>query len=208
MERERITISIKKTVLDKVDNTIDGTKIRNRSHAIESLILKGLGKEETRNAVVLLGGDDALKAIPATKEVLKQLKTIGFAHVDIAVGFLGDKVKNKLRNGEEFGLEFKYNDKAEGSGGAILSFKKNLSNTFIVVNQNRFTDINLKSLLNFHQKHNFPATIVTDNLDDFRGIYILDSEVLKMIPKGFSMLEDDLLPKLIKEGKAAVCPVI
>ena len=208
MERERITISIKKNVLDKVDRTIDGTAVRNRSHAIESLILNGLGNKNTNSAVILLGGDDAVKSIPNTEIILAELKRNGFAKVNIAVGFLGDKVKEKLGNGENYGLEFVYNDKGEGSGGALSTLKKELKSTFVVINHNRFTEIEIAHLLNFHKKHNFIATIATDDLKDMRGIYILDPEVLSYIPKGFSMLEDDIFPKLIKEGKAVICPII
>lgn len=208
MERERITISIKKNVLDKVDRTIDGTSVRNRSHAIESLILKGIGDKDTNSAVVLLGGDDALKAIPNTEKIFKDLKKNGFEKINIAVGFLGDKVKEKLGSGESYGLDFSYNDKGEGSGGALSTLRKELRSTFVVVNHNRFTDIEISHLLNFHKKHNFIATIATDDLEDMRGIYILDPEILSYIPKGFSMLEEDIFPKLIKDGKAVICPII
>ncbi len=208
MERERITISIKKNVLDKVDRTIDGTSVRNRSHAIESLILKGLGTKDTNSAVILLGGDDALKSIPNTQKIFAELKKNGFEKVNIAVGFLGDKVKEKIEAEESYGLQLIYNDKGEGSGGALSILKKELRGTFVVVNHNRFTEIEITHLLNFHKKHSFIATIATDSLDDMRGIYIFDPEVLNYIPKGFSMIEEDVLPKLIKDGKAVICPII
>lgn len=208
MDRERITISIKKKVLDKIDRTIDGAAVRNRSHAIETLTLKGLGKDNTSNAIVLLGGDDALKSVPAIKSILPELKKAGFEKITVAIGFLGDKVKEKLGDGKEFGLSLTYSDKGEGSGGAVLSQKKNLDNTFLVINHPHFESISLSSLLDFHKKHQFVATIATDNLDDYEGIYVFDTEVLNIIPKGFSMLEEDVIPKLVKESKAAVCPVI
>ena len=42
MDRERLTITLQKTILAKVDALIDKTKIRNRSHAIEYLITQNL----------------------------------------------------------------------------------------------------------------------------------------------------------------------
>ena len=99
MERERVTISIKKNVLDKVDQYIDGTAIRNRSHAIESLILKGIGSTDTNNAIILMGGDEALKSIPNVEKALLGLKELGFESVSIATGFLGDKVRANSEKG-------------------------------------------------------------------------------------------------------------
>ncbi|MDO8444337.1 MAG: hypothetical protein Q7S80_02435 [bacterium] len=208
MERERVTISIKKSVLDKVDRVIDGTSIRNRSHAIESLILKGLGAADTKVAVVLMGGDDALKSIPNVEKALSNLKEIGLDTINIATGFLGDKIKDKLGDGAKYGLKFIYNDKGEGSGGALAVLKKELKSTFIVINHHKFSDFKMNSLLDFHKKHKFTATIATDDIDSLLGIYIFEPEIINYLPKGFSMLEDDVLPKLIKDGKAAVCPII
>lgn len=208
MERERVTISIKKNVLDKVDRVIDGTSIRNRSHAFESLILKGLGSADTKTAVILMGGDDALKSIPNVEEAIESLKEIGFETINIATGFLGEKVMNKLGDGSKYGLKFVYSDKGEGSGGALAVLKKELKNTFIVINHHNFSDFKISKLLDFHKKHQFSATIATNDLDTLSGIYILEPEIINTLPKGFSMLEDDVLPKLIKDGRAAVCPMI
>ncbi|HLC43648.1 MAG TPA: hypothetical protein VJK08_00760 [Patescibacteria group bacterium] len=208
MERERVTISIKKSVLDKVDRVIDGISIRNRSHAIESLILKGLGAADTKVAIILMGGDDALKSIPNVEKALSNLQEIGFDTVNIATGFLGDKIKEKLGDGTKYGLKFIYNDKGEGSGGALTVLKKELKSTFIVVNHHKFSDFQMNHLLDFHKKHKFAATIATDDIDSLLGIYIFEPEIINYLPKGFSMLEDDVLPKLIKDGKAAVCPMI
>ncbi|PIS07638.1 hypothetical protein COT78_02980 [Candidatus Berkelbacteria bacterium CG10_big_fil_rev_8_21_14_0_10_43_13] len=208
MERERVTISIKKIILDKIDRTIDGANVRNRSHAIESLILKGLGTSDTRTAVVLMGGDDALKSIPNVEQALSELKDLGFETVHIATGFLGEKVQEKLGDGSKYGLKFVYNDKGEGSAGALAVLKKELKNTFIVINHHQFSDFKIDELLNFHKKHHFVATIATNNLDTLQGIYVFEPEISNRLTKGFSMLEDDILPKLIKDGKAAVCPMI
>ena len=43
MERQRLTITLKQDILDKLDATIDGARIRNRSHAIEYHLGKVLG---------------------------------------------------------------------------------------------------------------------------------------------------------------------
>ena len=40
MRRERLTITLQKAIIKKLDKLIDGRTIRNRSHAIESILLE------------------------------------------------------------------------------------------------------------------------------------------------------------------------
>ena len=54
---ERITITIKKELLGRIDKSIDKNNVRNRSHAIERLIVKALGKTGIETALLLAGGD-------------------------------------------------------------------------------------------------------------------------------------------------------
>jgi NDP-sugar pyrophosphorylase family protein len=204
MDRERITISIKKNVLEKIDRIIDGTSVRNRSHAIETLALKSLGGATSNQAVIILGGDDAIKAIPAAKAYLPKLKVAGFDSVVIAVGFLADKVKEKIGFGVEYDLTIKYSDKGEGSGGALNILKKELQSTFIVINTAKEYEIDLKNLLEYHRNHKSKFTIATDDIHSMLGIYVIEPEILSIIPKGFSMLDDDLIPKLINDKEIII----
>ena len=207
MERERITISIKKTVLDQIDGVIDGTKIRNRSHAVETLALKAIGEVDYNQAVILLGGDNALKSIPAAKQYLLSLKDAGFTNVTIAVGFLAEKVKEKIGFGLEYDLSIQYNDKGEGSGGALNTVRKDIKSSILVINTDKKISIDLKKFFEFHKKKSALMTVATDSLDTYEGVYIIEPEALKQLPKGFSMIEDDLIPKLAKMQELIVFPV-
>lgn len=206
MDRERITISIRKSVLDIVDKTIDSTNIRNRSHAIENLIIKAAG-QVNKEAVILLGGNSAMKAIEPTKNFLRKLSDSGFPKAHVALGFLGDKVKERLGDGSEFGIAIEYNNKGKGSGGAVASLKKIFKSPLVIFNSTKTIDIDLDQLIDYHQKYGALATIVTTNLETLDGVYALSPEALNSIPSGFSMLEEDVLPKLLKEGKAIVLPL-
>jgi len=208
MERERITISIKKNLLKEIDGTIDGVKVRNRSHAIETLATVALNSGETNNAVLLLGGKDAMKLIPAAKENIKYLQKYGFDAVHIAVGFLADKIKEKIGDENNFGVELKYIEEGEGSGGAIKQLKKIFNKTFVVINSNEVMPLDLDKLLNFHKKHKSVATIATKELSEMQGVYVVEPEIFKYVPTGFSMLESDIFPKLIKEEKVTIYPVL
>jgi NDP-sugar pyrophosphorylase family protein len=207
MERERITISIKKNLLKEIDGTIDGIKVRNRSHAIETLATLALNLGETKNAILLLGGKDALKLIPTAKENLKLLKKYGFSTVYIAIGYLGDKIIQKLGDGKELGLNLKYIE-GEGSGGAIKQLKKAFDKTFIVVNTDEVLKVDIEKLIAFHRKHKVVGTIATGSLLGLEGAYILEPEIFNNLPNGFSMVETDIFPKLLKEEGIAIYPIV
>src|ERR1035437_8355110 len=99
MERERITISIKKEILDKIDQKVDGICMRNRSHAIEMLISETLGMAKIETAVIMAGGKGALRLIPVIENSVKALKRHGLKNIILAIGFLGDKIKQNIGDG-------------------------------------------------------------------------------------------------------------
>ena len=53
MERERLTITLRKDILKLVDQSIDGAKLRNRSHAIEYFLSLSLSPRTVKVVVVL-----------------------------------------------------------------------------------------------------------------------------------------------------------
>lgn len=204
MERERITISIKKKVLRAIDRIIDGVDIRNRSHAIETLALKALDEHDTKNAVILIGGEDALRSLPEVKNNLKVLAKNNFEKIYIAVGYLAEEIKQKLGDGTEYNLEIEYLEEGEGSAGAILPLKKIYNETFLVINNQALEALDIQKALEFHKTIKGTATIITSDLENLNGLYIFEPDIFRYIPKGFSMLENDIFPKVNEEGKLVI----
>ncbi len=208
MNRERISISIKKDLLQKIDKLVDGVTIRNRSHAIESLTSQSLGINHISDAIVMAGGDSAADSVNAIKKSIVGLKSLGINEVIVALGYLGDKIKKGLGNGADLGINIDYLEGSEGSGGALFILKKALKKTFIVVNIDDDQEIDYKLLVDYHKNSHKIATVATSDIKSMRGIYILESAVLNYIPEGFSMLEEDVFPKLLKENKISVYPIL
>jgi len=117
-----------------------------------------------------------------------------------------------------------------GTAGPLKLAKKYLKDSFIVSNGDELKDINIPRMFRLHKRKDALATIAlttVDNpshygvarLDGSRiiefvekpsnppsnlinaGFYILEPEVIDMIPDGFSMLEKDVFPKLAKLGR-------
>ncbi|MCX6812831.1 MAG: sugar phosphate nucleotidyltransferase [Candidatus Berkelbacteria bacterium] len=207
MDRERITISIKSALLKEIDKKIDGARMRNRSHAIELLVSQSLGLSQFETAVIMAGGKGAIRLIPVIESAIENLKSFGFSEIYIATGFLGDKIKQAIGDGKKYQIRINYIEGGEGTAGALLPLKDKVKKTFAVINSDEIINLNLKNLFDFHQNHLSQATIATKNVELMRGYYIFEPEIFSYIPKGFSMLEEDVFPQLSEEGKLLLYPL-
>ncbi len=206
MKRIRITISISKDVATEVDNLVDGTRIRNRSHAIESLLSEGLKMSSIKTAVILAGGKNVTNRAAAIKDAMAQLQSFGIFSITIAVGFLGNELLENLNLKEDNNISVHRSN--NGTGGSLYELKSKLKKPFFVVNVNEKTKVDLQNLVKFHNEHKPTATIATKSLRDLNGFYLLEPDIFSYIPKGFSSLEDDVFVKLTKDGKLLSYPVL
>lgn len=183
MDRDRLTITLSKTILAKVDALIDGTKIRNRSHAIEYLITQSLSPR-VHQAVILAGGK-GLNMRPFTFEMPKGMFPVGgkpilehqiemlrsaeIRNIVLSIGHLGEKVQEHFGDGKKFGVNITYvkEEKEAGTGGALLLAKKSIiGDTFIVLHGDILIDINLMDIVAFHKDQGTTATIALTSVVD------------------------------------------
>lgn len=177
MDRERLTITLRSDLLKQLDRVIDGVKIRNRSHAIEYLLSQSLQPKITQ-AIILAGGQ-GVNMRPLTYEVpkplipvggkpvieytLEMLREAGIREVILAIGHLGDKIKQELGNGRKYGLKITYSEETEemGSAGAVRYAQRLLENKpFLVINGDVLADIELSGFIDFHQENKFTGTML------------------------------------------------
>ncbi|MBI3035258.1 NTP transferase domain-containing protein [Candidatus Woesearchaeota archaeon] len=117
-----------------------------------------------------------------------------------------------------------------GTAGPLKLAKGFLKDSFIVSNGDELKDINIPRMFRLHKRKNALATIALTTVDDpshygvakldgsrimefvekpanppsnliNAGFYIIEPEVIGMIPDGFSMLEKDIFPKLARMGR-------
>ncbi|MFB5605587.1 MAG: NDP-sugar synthase [Nitrosarchaeum sp.] len=164
-----------------------------------------------------------LNNIPIIEWQIKYLKKYGINDIIICTGYKAEMIKNFLEMKNNLGVKIKFSvEKIPlGTGGAIkhagLSIK---DKSFVVVNGDTITNINLKELI---KKPNSIAAIELktkfgimetddDKVTKFKekkeisnlwmnaGIYHLQNEVLKDLPKKGD-IEKTVFPDYAKKGK-------
>ncbi|PIU24229.1 hypothetical protein COT12_02165, partial [Candidatus Berkelbacteria bacterium CG08_land_8_20_14_0_20_39_8] len=170
IEREKLTVTIRKDLFKKIDSIIDGKKIRNRSHATEYLIESGLGIGKINKAIVLVGGEGTrlrpftyelpkallpIQGKPMVLHVLEQLKTFGISEIILAIGYKGEKIQEYFGDGHQFGLNIHYvvEKKPLGTAGPLRLAKKYLTESFFIVWGDILSHLDLADFMNFHKEH-------------------------------------------------------
>jgi len=183
MTRQRLTITIKNDLLDLLDKTIDGSKIRNRSHAFEYLLTKYLIPEATR--VLILTGGAGIKLRPITYEIpkclisihnkpllehtLENLKKYNLNDITLSIGRLGDKIEKQFASGKAYNLDIKYkkvDKKNPGTSYPVYQTKDDFSDKpFVLIYGDVLADIDYLDLIEFHKSHRGIATMALASVD-------------------------------------------
>jgi len=226
MKRSRITITIRKDILPQIDKIIDKEKIRNRSHAIEHLVMKGL-RSGISKAYILAAtrGEEKMKGLtqdipksmleikgkPILEHIIEQLKANNIKDIIILVGYKGDSIKEYFDDGSKFGVKIAYISCQEkiGTANALLKAKKYLSDeSFLMLYGNTLAKVDLKDLLAFHEEANRSATLALKSVSNPEGygvVKLRGSRILRFIEKPEKKPD---LPRLISAGIFVVDPKV
>lgn len=168
MRRVRLTITLKESLIDEVDKLIDGEKIRNRSHAIEYVLLQSL-KPSINKAVILAGGKGEspksmflIKGKPLLEYLIDDLRRAEIRDIIICIGYRGEKIKEYFGDGAKFGVTISYSEEKNplGTGGAIQKIHSLMKNeSFIVLHGDIIVDLKLKDVIQFHRDQETIATV-------------------------------------------------
>lgn len=238
--KERVTLTIEKELLEKIDQRVDGSKIKNRSHAVELLIIKAFCSNRPRKAIMLAGGEDSKKAMTIVKDKpliqwnVELLKTHGVKEIMMCISKGDDSIKKYFGDGHEQDVKIFYNEEEFplGTSGSIKAVSEFITETVIILNADELKNIDLDDMYEFHTDAHKTCTIALTTVSDptkfgvallngsrivafvekplkesapsklvNAGLYIIEPDVLKYIPEGFSKIEQDVFPKLASEDK-------
>jgi len=168
--------------------------------------------------------------VPVIESLLKWLRRNGVRDVFITIGYLGHLIKALCGNGHQWNMNITYNEEPEPMGtiGPLKLLADKLKSTFLVLNGDLVTDLNLREFVKFHKLHRGILTVaikrksvkvdlgVLDSeagiVTGFRekphirfnasmGIYCMEPEILNHIPDGIYFGFDDLMHTLLAAGE-------
>jgi mannose-1-phosphate guanylyltransferase len=159
---------------------------------------------------------------PVIEMLLKWLRRNGVREVIITIGYLGHLIRSLCKDGSQWGVDITYSEEKEplGTVGPLFPLRDQLDETFLVLNGDLITDLNLRSLACCHRENNGILTVaitekkiklelgVIENwngcIKDFKekpetvfqvsmGIYCMEPDVLDLIPRGVPFGFDNLV---------------
>ena len=182
--KERVTLTLDASLLGDVDRKVDGHKIKNRSHAIELLLMQALGNADVPKVAIILAGGVGTRLQPITFEIPKPLvlvhdrtllehqfdlfKKHGIKNIIISIGYKGDKIKHAIGDGRRFGVNVSYVEEAKplGTAGPLKLAKQLITGTFVTENSDELKDIDLRDMYLFHKENKALVTIALTTVDN------------------------------------------
>ncbi len=167
---------------------------------------------------------------PILEYQVELLRRHNIKQVVFCVGYLADKIISYFGDGSRFGIKAVYvkEDPEDplGTAGPIKNAQDYIDETFLVLNGDIITNMNLTRMVAFHVEKKGIATIslvklkspygvVDVNVDwevkGFKekpllpyyinaGIYVFEPRILRYIPER-GMLETDVFPRLLEKGE-------
>ncbi|MBU0898682.1 MAG: NTP transferase domain-containing protein [Nanoarchaeota archaeon] len=204
--KERVTLTLDKDLIEKIDNRVDGINIRNRSHAIELYLTRHFKEDRIKTAVVLCGGKGT-RLRPITYEIPKVMMPVqgkmliehifdlfkkhDINNIVLCVGYLKDKIKEQIGNGFKYGVNVTYveEDDALGTAGPLKLMQqqgKLPTEPFIVSNGDELKDMDLNAMYEVHKKSSNLATIAlaaVDNPSSYGVARLTGNKILEFIEK-------------------------
>ena len=216
--KERVTLTLDANLLTDVDGSVDGHRIKNRSHAIELLLMQALGNSDMPKVAIILAGGVGTRLQPITFEIPKPLvlvhdrtllehqfdlfKKHGIKNIIISIGYKGDKIKHAIGDGRRFGVNVSYIEETKplGTAGPLKLAKPHITGTFVTENSDELKDIDLHDMYLFHKENKALVTIAlttVDNPSAYGVAKMQGGRILEFVEKP---KKDDAPSNLINSG--------
>lgn len=148
---------------------------------------------------------------PILETIIEKFMASGFHNFYLSVNYKSKMIKDYFGDGSQLGISIKYihEEKRMGTAGALSLLPDKPDDSIVIMNGDLLTNVNFKELIEFHKEHNTHATMgvreheyqvpygvveVVDNKIESivekpinryfvnAGIYVIEPEVLKLIP--------------------------
>ena len=167
--------------------------------------------------------------IPIVERIIHQFIDFGFKHFYMTINYKKDMIKAYFSGVLPYQISFLEEDMPLGTAGCLAMLENRITTTFFVSNCDILLDMDYVKLLKYHQKQHHKMTIVTalknyeipygvmkldekgciDGVNEKpnfeflvnTGMYILEAELLKYIPKNTYFNMTDLINQCLDHGE-------
>ena len=139
------------------------------SASMKAVIL--IGGEGTRLHPLTYGMPKCMVPVvnrPFLEHTIAYLKNYGIKNIIMALSYLPEVIQNYFGDGSNSGVQLTYavEDNPLGTAGAVKNVERYLDNTFVVLNGDVFTGLDIAGMLAFHQSKGAKATIALTWVDN------------------------------------------
>ena len=144
-------------------------------------------------AVILVGGpgtrlqpltDSIPKSLvpvlnrPFMEHTFAYLEHYGIEDIVLTLNYLPEVIMERFGDGRQAGVNLHYYIEKEplGTAGAVKNAEEHLDTTFLVLNGDVFTDLNLADMLAFHRNNRASATISLQWVDDPSAFGVVETD--------------------------------
>lgn len=134
-------------------------------------------------AVILVGGEGTrlrpltygtpkpmvpLFGVPFLERTLGRLKAAGVTEAILAAGYLPSAIEEHFGSGDRIGMKLTYVVEASplGTAGALKNLERHITDTFFVLNGDVLTDLDLRSMADFHAAKGGLGTLHAIRVED------------------------------------------
>lgn len=170
-DRVRISLTLRPEIVNLLDSKIDGTKIRNRSHAVEQF-LKQVLASTSGQAIILVGDEDKtlidICGETVIERMLAQLAKASIYRIIICCKEESKKLKKYLGKKKFSAFQFIYTrNENTGTAAALYACKDLLEpGDFLLIYGDVLAELDIYDLKDFHKSHNGIATMVVTSVAD------------------------------------------
>ncbi len=172
-----------------------------------------------------------IRGRPILEHIIDELRQYGVFKITLAVNHLREVIKEHFGNGEDMGVRIDYLEEEEplGTIGALSLLPDKPSHPFLVLNGDVLQQINFSSLLRFHERHDFHATMCAvryrmelpfglvevdgnrlrrlvekpvHTMNSNAGMYVFNPGVVDLLEHDRPCDATDLLQRLVDAGKS------
>lgn len=143
-------------------------------------------------AVILVGGK-ATRLLPITcklpkalvpvlntpflEHVIRHLRRHNINEIVLSLGNLAGPIRDYFGDGSRFGVKMSYviEPSPLGTGGGIKNAEQFLDGTFVAINGDVFTDLDITGLVDFHRRNRVAATIALTKVENTSAYGVIET---------------------------------